>query len=213
MRPVVCMITDRRRLGADDGAGAETGAEAGIVQRVAAAAAAGIDLVQVRERDMDARALSRLVSRCLDAVKGTRTRVLVNDRLDVALTTGAHGVHLRSDSMSAPRSRSLAPIGFLIGRSVHSVDEAVRVTADGGVDYLLFGAVFATPSKPGHPPAGVRMLADVAAATSVPVLGVGGITAETVTQLAGTGSAGFAAIGWFADGRGLEAAARAFEKG
>lgn len=205
MRPVVCMITDRHRLGGD---------EDRLVRRVAEAAAAGVDLVQVRERDLEARELSRLVARCLDATRGTRTRVLVNDRFDVALATGAHGVHLRSDSISAARARSLAPIGFLIGRSVHSVDEAVRVSAEGGVDYLLFGTVFATASKPGQPPAGVRLLADVAAATSVPVLAVGGVTADTVTQLAGAGAAGFAAIGWFADGgEGFEAAARAFEKG
>jgi thiamine-phosphate diphosphorylase len=204
------MITDRRRLRSDADL---------LVQRVGEAAAAGVDLVQVRERDLDARELSRLVTRCLEAARGTRTRVLVNDRLDVALSTGAHGVHLRSDSMAAARARSLAPVGFLIGRSVHAVDEAVRVAADGGVDYLLFGAVFATSSKPGHTPAGVRMLAEVAAATSVPVLAVGGITAETMALLAGSGSAGFAAIGWFADGgegvarQGLTAAARAFEKG
>jgi thiamine-phosphate diphosphorylase len=208
VRPVVCMITDRRRLGADDDL---------LVERVSAAAAAGVDLVQVRERDMDARALSRLVGRCLDAARGTRTRVLVNDRLDVALATGAHGVHLRGDSMPAARARALTPVGFLIGRSVHSVDEAVQVSADGGVDYLLFGAVFVTSSKPGQTPAGVQMLADVAAATSVPVLGVGGITEETVPQLAGTGSAGVAAIGFFADTddhrmrSGLAAVSRAFE--
>lgn len=204
------MITDRRRLRSD---------QALLVQRVGEAAAAGVDLVQVRERDLEARELSRLVTRCLEAVRGTRTRVLVNDRLDVALATGAHGVHLRSDSMAAARARSLTPVGFLIGRSVHSVDEAVRVGADGGIDYLLFGAVFATSSKPGHTPAGVHMLTEVAAATTVPVLGVGGITAETMTQLAGSGSAGFAAIGWFVDGgegvarQGLADAARAFEKG
>jgi thiamine-phosphate diphosphorylase len=199
------MISDRRRFGGD---------EALLVQRVREAAAAGVDLVQVRERDMEACALSRLVSQCLDVVTGTRTRVLVNDRLDVALAAGAHGVHLRSDSMSAARARSLTPLGFLIGRSVHSVEEAIRVTTDGGVDYLLFGAVFATASKPGYTPAGVGMLAEVAAATSLPVLGVGGITMETAPRLTDTGCAGFAAIGWFADGgEGPEAGARAFEKG
>jgi thiamine-phosphate diphosphorylase len=211
VRPVVCMITDRRRLAA--------GGEDVLVERVTVAAAAGVDLVQIRERDMDARALSLLVTRCLEAVKGSRTRVLVNDRLDVALATGAHGVHLRSDSMPAARARLLTPTGFLIGRSIHSVDEAVAVTAAGGVDYLVFGSVFASASKPGHPPAGVRTLADVAAATSVPVLAVGGVGADTMTALAHTGSAGFAAIGWFTDGdadtlrRGLEAAAHACEKG
>jgi thiamine-phosphate pyrophosphorylase len=146
------------------------------------------------------------VTRCLSAVSGTRTRVLVNDRLDVALTAGAHGVHLRSDSMPASRVRSVAPIGFLIGRSVHSVTEAVKVCADGGLDYLLFGAVFATESKPGQPPAGVKTLAEVSAAVSIPVLGVGGISRQTAPKLVGTGCAGFAAIGWFADegfGKGL----------
>lgn len=168
---------------------------------------------------MDARALSRLVARCIESVRGTRTRVLVNDRLDVALAIGAHGVHLRGDSLPASRARALSPAGFLIGRSVHSVDEAIRVSDEGGVDYLLFGAVFATASKPGFTAAGVGMLADVAAATSVPVLGVGGITAETIGQLAGTGSAGFAAIGLFSDTddqslrRRLEAAIHVFEKG
>jgi thiamine-phosphate pyrophosphorylase len=185
------MITDRRRL---------AGGEDALVLRVAAAAAAGVNLVQVRERDIEARALCRLVARCVAAVRSTNTRILVNDRLDVALAAGAHGVHLRSDSMPASRARALAPIGFLIGRSVHSVAEAVTACAGGGLDYLLFGAVFATASKPGQTPAGLTALADVSAAVSIPVLAVGGISPETAPQLAGTGCAGFAAIGWFAGG-------------
>jgi thiamine-phosphate diphosphorylase len=189
MQPVVCMITDRQRFAAEDA----------LVQRVAAAAAAGVNLVQVREHDLDARDLSRLVARCVTAVRNTRTRILVNDRLDVALTTGAHGVHLRGDSMSASRARALAPIGFLIGRSVHTVAEAVTAHADGGVDYLLFGAVFATTSKPGQRPVGLQALADVARATPIPVLAVGGVSGDTAVELSGTGCAGFAAIGWFAD--------------
>ena len=185
------MITDRRRL---------AGGEDALVQRVAAAAAAGVNLVQVRERDMEARDVSRLVARCVAAVHGTRTRILVNDRLDIALATGAHGVHLRGDSMPASRARALAPIGFLIGRSVHSSPEAVAVCADGGVDYLLFGAVFTTASKPGQAPAGLEALAKVVDVTPVPVLAIGGISSDTAPRLAGTGCAGFAAIGWFADG-------------
>ena len=184
------MITDRRRFTAEDA----------LVQRVAAVAAAGVNLVQVRERDMEARDLSRLVARCVTAVRNTRTRILVNDRLDVALTSGAHGVHLRGDSIRASRARALAPIGFVIGRSVHTVDEAITAHAEGGLDYLLFGAVFATASKPGQPPAGVQALADVVRATPLPVLAVGGVSSDTAPRLAGTGCAGFAAIGWFADG-------------
>jgi thiamine-phosphate diphosphorylase len=184
------MITDRRRFAAEDA----------LVQRIAAVAAAGVNLVQVRERDMEARDLSRLVARCVTAVRNTRTRILVNDRLDVALTSGAHGVHLRGDSMPASRARALAPIGFLIGRSVHTLAEAVIAHAEGGLDYLLFGAVFATASKPGQPPAGVQPLADVVGATPLPVLAVGGISSDTAPQLDGAGCSGFAAIGWFADG-------------
>ena len=191
MRPVVCMISDRRRFGerSDDA----------LVAAVGAAAAAGIDLVQIRERDLDGRALTSLVTRCLDAARRTRTRVLVNDRLDVALTAGAHGVHLRGDSMPASRARALAPAGFVIGRSVHGVDEAERVTKEGGLDYLLFGSVFSTASKPGVAPAGVGVLTEVVESTTLPVLAVGGITANTAHGLAATGAAGVAAIGMFAD--------------
>jgi thiamine-phosphate diphosphorylase len=186
------MISDRRRF-------RDTVPEDALVAAVAAAAQAGIDLVQVRERDLEGGALVRLVARCIDASRYTHTRVLVNDRVDVAMAAGAHGVHLRGDSAAAPRVRALVPPGFLIGRSIHSRDEAVRVCAEGGVDYLLFGTVFSTTSKPGVEPAGVEALADVVNASPLPVLAIGGITTETIRGLACTGAAGFAAIGVFAD--------------
>lgn len=195
MRPVVCMISDRRRF---PEAGPGQAADA-LVAAVAAAARAGIDLVQVRERDLDGGALVRLVARCLDASRHTHTRVLVNDRVDVAMAAGAHGVHLRGDSVPAPRVRALVPPGFLIGRSIHSREEAERVSAEGGVDYLIFGAVFSTPSKPGVAAAGIQALADVVDASPLPVLAVGGITLETARGLGRTGAAGLAAIGVFTD--------------
>jgi thiamine-phosphate diphosphorylase len=186
------MITDRRRLGPDG--------DDLLVRRVAAAARAGVHLVQVRERDLDGGPLQRLVARCVAAVAGTRTRILVNDRLDVALAAGAHGVHLRSDSMPPARARAMAPAGFLIGRSVHGVSEVAAATSGNGADYLIFGTVFATPSKPGQPAAGVEALAIVVKATPVPVLAVGGVTKETAARVAQAGAAGIAAIGLFADG-------------
>jgi thiamine-phosphate pyrophosphorylase len=115
------MVTDRQRLGAD--------AEDLLVDRVAAAARAGVHLVQVRERDLEGAALMQLVERCVVAVRSTFARVIVNDRLDVALAAGAHGVHLRSDSMPAGRVRAVVPRGFLIGRSVHAAGEAARVSS------------------------------------------------------------------------------------
>ena len=189
MRPVICMITD--------GSGASGRGTAALVDAVAAAARAGVDLIQIRERDLEARALTTLVRQCVQAARGTRARIVVNDRLDVALAAAAHGVHLRGDSLPAARARSVAPPGLLIGRSVHSVEEASR--AGDAVDYLICGTVFATASKHGREPAGLGVLADVARATAIPVLAVGGVTADNASRVAQSGAAGVAAIGLFAD--------------
>jgi len=190
MQPVVCMITASAGATTDDAA---------LVARVAAAARAGVHLIQIRQPDRDARPLVRLVERAVAAVRGTSARVLVNDRVDVAIAAGAHGVHLRGDSMPAARVRTMAPPGFVIGRSVHSPAEAGSVTSDGSVDYLLVGTIFPTASKPGATAAGLRMLAAACQATSVPVLAVGGIQVERLTGVAEAGAAGVAAIGLFAE--------------
>ncbi len=188
MTPVICMITDRRR---GDGAG-------DMVWRVAAAGRAGVHRVQIRERDLDGRLLLEVVGACVDAVRQTPTRIVVNERADVARAAGAHGVHLRGDSMPASRLRALAGPRFLIGRSIHSVDEARRATRDGAVDYLRFGPVLPTASTPGAAPAGPATLEAVVRSTTVPVLAVGGVTAETVPAIARAGAAGAGAIGLFA---------------
>ena len=197
MRPVICLITDRTRVAGDP----ETDPFSALVARVALAAKAGIHLVQLRERDLDGGPLLMLARRCVEAVRGTSTRILVNDRLDVALAAGAHGVHLRGDSMPARRLRELAPPGFLVGRSVHHRDEAAQVAADGGVDYLVFGPVFATRSKPAAAPAGLDALTDVVSASALPVLAVGGITVATAPAVVSAGAAGWAGIGSFATAR------------
>jgi thiamine-phosphate diphosphorylase len=189
MRPVICMITDGRLA-----AGASPDA---LVERVAAAGRGGVDLIQVREPSSDDRVLVAVVRDCVGAVGGTRARVIVNDRLDVALAGGAHGVHLKSASYAAARVRAMTPAGFLIGRSVHSVDDAIRAGA--GADYLIFGTVFRTSSKPASTPAGQAALAEVVRATRIPVLAVGGVTVETAGLIAATGAAGVAAIGAFAE--------------
>lgn len=190
MIPVICMITDRRALG--------PGGEDRLVDIVAEAARAGVHLVQVRERDLEGGPLTRLVERCVRAVRSTRMRVIVNDRLDVALAAGAHGVHLRADSMPAARVRGIVPAGFLVGRSIHSAAEAAAVARDGGLDYVVFGTVFATASKPGRQASGVDKLAAAVSATTLPVLAVGGITAATAPLVTRAGAAGIAAIHLFA---------------
>jgi len=213
MRPVICLITPpvedvasgfapsssaMARPSEARSAKADSRTVADLVDRIAAAARAGVQLVQIRQPGLEARPLTELVTAVLDAVRGSRTRVLVNDRLDVALATGADGVHLRGDSPPAGRIRAVVPRGFLVGRSVHGLEEAQAVASDGTLDYLIYGTAFATESKPGAPGAGNERLAAVCAAVSVPVLAVGGVTPARLGAVAAAGADGFAAIGLFA---------------
>lgn len=192
MRPIACLITDRRRL-------ADASGDA-LVSNVRAAAAAGVQLIQLRERDLDGRALFDLAERVVGAVRGTSARVLINDRLDVALAARAHGVHLRASSFLPSRVRAITPAGFLVGRSVHSADEATAMAGE-GADYLVFGNVFATASKPGKPGVGLAALQELVRATPLPVLALGGVTRERVPELLAAGAAGYAAISLFGDVR------------
>ncbi len=174
----------------------------GLLDRIASAARAGVDLVQIREPDRDAAGLLRLTRGALRLVDGLQTRVVVNDRLDVALAAGAAGVHLRGSSFPAAAARSLAPRPFLIGRSVHSEDEAADAEAAGGCDYLVFGTVFPSSGKdPDHPVAGIEALARVCARVTLPVLAIGGVTPRTAGEAYRAGAAGVAAIGIFEQGR------------
>jgi thiamine-phosphate pyrophosphorylase len=180
----LCLVTDRRG--------------ASVVEQCRDAVLAGIDLIQVRERDLEAAALSALVVDLVRLTRGTATRIVVNDRLDVAIACGADGVHLRGDSIAAARARSMAPAGFLIGRSVHRADEAVRAAPE--VDYLIAGTVFPTSSKPGLDHLlGLAGLASIVRAVSVPVLAIGGVSMDRIASVAEAGAAGVAAIGLFVE--------------
>ena len=193
-RATICLVTDRTRMAA--GEEEFTKIEGRLVDLARAAAAAGVDLLQVRERDLETSRLVDLVSRILGVVRDTPMRVVVNDRLDVALACSAHGVHLRADSVSPAAARSIAPPGFLVGRSVHAVGEAVEHAAD--VDYLVAGTVFPSLSKPASDRLlGVSGLAQIAHAVRVPVLAIGGVSPANLPQVAAAGAAGIAAIGLF----------------
>ena len=192
-RPLICLVTDRRRLA---GAGDEPAAERCLVAQVRDAVDAGVDLVQIRERDLEDARLAHLVSEAVAIACATATAVVVNDRLDVAMACGASGVHLRADSMSPSAARAIAPRGFLIGCSVHGAEEAARVAAD--VDYLIAGTIFSTASKPGADRwLGDVGLAEVVRAARVPVLAIGGVTLARMARVAAAGAAGIAAIGLF----------------
>jgi thiamine-phosphate pyrophosphorylase len=163
-----------------------------LIRRISWLAAAGVDLVQIRERDLSDRELTRLVRNAVAATRGTPARVVVNDRADVALAADAAGVHLREDSSSAARVRAFVPPGFLIGCSIHDSSLARDSSA---CDYLLFGTVFPSSSKPaGHTAAGLEPLRDACAAANCPVLGIGGVTADSARDVVRAGAAGVAAI-------------------
>ena len=192
-QPILCLVTDRTRL--DAGAG---GVLDRLLKFVRMAGVAGVALVQIRENDLDDQTLVDLVGRAVEVTRDTSTRIIVNDRVDVALAAGAAGVHLKSTSFSAEQIRPMVPPGWLIGRSVHGLDEAVQVTAAGGLDYVTYGMVFKTTSKPGGRPTGLDALGRVAAVLLVPVLAIGGITVDRARGVARSGAAGVAAIGVFA---------------
>lgn len=192
--PLVCVVSDGERLAAEYG---WPDRETAVLAHAEQAAAGRADLFLVREPTLSGRALERLVASIGRATARSTMRVIVNDRLDVALAAGAAGVHLKASSFGANRVRDIAPASFLVGRSVHAEDEAVTVAALGGVDYLLFGTVFDSASKPaGHTVAGVDLYARVMRRLQpLPVVAIGGVDASTIGRLAG--APGVAAIQWF----------------
>ena len=192
----LCLVTDRRRL-CGGNAPFEV-ARQRLTEQARAAIDAGVNLIQVREPDLAAIQLMAIVDDLVGLSRGTATRVVVNDRLDIALACAADGVHLRSDSIPAADARRMTPSSFLVGRSVHTAREAIDA---GEVDYLIAGTVFPTASKPaGHEPIGPEGLRAIVAARRVPVLAIGGVTADRLAQIAASGAAGAAAIGLFLGG-------------
>jgi thiamine-phosphate pyrophosphorylase len=164
--------------------------------------AAGVDLIQIRERDLPARQLLNLTEAAMRAAASTGAEVLVNDRIDVALSAGA-GVHLATRSLPARVVRATFGSEILIGVSTHNIDEA-RSAERGGADFLVFGPVFATESKrPFGPPVGIKALREVCASVHIPVLALGGISLLNFRDTLEAGASGIAAISLFARAESL----------
>jgi thiamine-phosphate pyrophosphorylase len=200
-KTIICYVTDRKSLRVGEGG-------EGVLGKIRAAAAAGVDWVQIREKDLCGRELLALAR---EAVAGRgSTGVIVNDRLDVALAAEAAGVHLGRESLGARdvvrwcRSGNAAA-EFLIGVSCHSLDDA-REAESAGVNYIFFGPVFDTPSKRGMgEPQGVARLAEICRSVTIPVVAIGGITEENAGECIRAGAAGIAAIRMFQEARDAEA--------
>jgi len=169
--------------------------------------AAGIDMIQLRERGLSTRALLALAEAAVAWAQGTPTRILVNDRLDVALAARAAGVHLPARGLPVADVRRAYP-DLLVGASCHNLDELRRAEA-GGADFVVFGPLYETASKkPYGPPLGVEKLAEAVRAAKIPVLALGGITLENAAPCLAAGAAGLAAISLFQQAADLADTAR-----
>lgn len=196
-KPILYLITR--------GATAETTTAASeefrhIQLQVSTAVAAGIQLIQIREKNLPARVLFELTASAVDIARGSSTRILVNDRADVAAGAGADGVHLTIRSLKPALIRKTFGANFLIGASTHSLDEARRAQ-EGGADFAVFGPVFPSPSKEGYGPAlGVDRLAEaVRGMTPFPLIALGGISLSNARECLQVGASGIAGISLFSD--------------
>jgi len=217
--PLLCYVTERRSLSEVNPAEQrET-----LVRKIAAAAEAGVDWIQIREKDLSGKDCSSLTREALQlaakspASKTLPARILVNDRLDVALAERACGVHLGEKSLPLAEAKRIVERrcelkDFLIGVSCHSL-EAALAAASGGADYLFFGPVFATPSKAAFgAPQRVERLAEVCRGVAIPVLAIGGITLANAADCLAAGASGIAAIRLFQDVRDLSSLVQSLRK-
>ncbi|ABF43410.1 thiamine-phosphate diphosphorylase [Candidatus Koribacter versatilis Ellin345] len=192
---ILYYITDRRALKGD------------LIAKISEAAHAGVDYVQLREKDLSPRELERLARGAMDAISGTNTKLLVNSRSDVAISVGAHGVHLTSNDISAGDARALwrerRPV---IGVSCHSTAD-VRMAEAQGADFAVLAPVFGKGEQPGI---GLQVLAEATGivpppehtesaprAVRFPALALGGVTVENARMCLAYGAAGVAGIRLF----------------
>lgn len=169
-----------------------------ILQQIQLAIAASVDLIQIREKDLATRPLLELAARAVELAKGSRSRILINDRLDLALVAKLDGVHLGHHSAGIDTVRKkLGQTNLLIGASVHSLDELLHAATEGAT-FATFGPIFATPSKSAYGlPLGLDQLKAVCRCASIPVFALGGIDLETYRLCLAAGAAGVAAIRMF----------------
>jgi thiamine-phosphate pyrophosphorylase len=181
----------------------------------ARAARDGVDMIQIRAKELSARRLSELVRAAVALLlahghtsenllpnrdrKGTvvepKTKILVNTRTDVALACGAHGVHLPAKSMSPATIRKITPDGFLIGVSCHTIAE-LQAAQDEGADFAVFGPIFPSVTKSGNP-IGLEPLREAAATVHLPIYALGGVTKENAALCMQAGASGIAGISLF----------------
>jgi thiamine-phosphate pyrophosphorylase len=194
----LCYITDRRQF-----AGDAQEQEQRLLAKIAECAAAGVDYVQLREKDREVRALEELALKAMAVLGGSRTQLLINSRTDVALACGAHGVHLPSNDLAASEVRAIfARAGkseSIVGVSTHSAAEVASAESH-GANFVVFGPVFEKSGSANR--GGLEQLRQIchraeAAQPRMPVWALGGITLENAQQCVAAGAEGIAAIRLF----------------
>jgi thiamine-phosphate pyrophosphorylase len=185
-RPLFYYITDRNQLSGIS-----------LIACIQRAVNWGVDFVQIREKDLPDRQLFEVARHGVSLSRGTKCRILVNGRADIALAAGAHGVHLPSKGLNASEIRAWTPKGFLIGVSVHTEQEIADACSQ-SADYVLLGHVFPTVSKSNYGPSlGLDFLQKVCSQTPMPVFALGGMRPDLIGAVLATGAAGVAGISVF----------------
>ena len=180
--PTLCLVTDRTYAQAQP-----------MAAKVAAAVEGGVNVVQLRDKDLPAGQLLALAKVIRDVTRDNKALLLVNDRVDVALAAGADGVQLGEEALPVEDARRAGGNRLLVGRSVHSLRGAQEAEAQ-GADFLLVGTIFPTGSKPEAVPMGLELLASVGQSVGIPFLAIGGVTSSNVAQVMAHGAAGAAVI-------------------
>jgi thiamine-phosphate pyrophosphorylase len=188
-----------------------------LLEKIEIVGRSGVDWIQIREKDLSGRELAALVTEAVRHVP-PGCRILVNDRPDVAIACGAHGVHLGAKSVpleEAKRFTREKHLGgdFSVGVSTHSMED-VRAAEKSGADYAIFGPVYETPSKAAFgEPQGIGRLAEICRIVSIPVIAIGGITANNGRECIAGGASGIAAIRMFQDAADLAKLLRTLREG
>lgn len=165
-----------------------------LTEAVRLALEGGVRAVQLREKDLPVRELLALAQELRVVTRGFGAKLFINDRADVAVSVGADGVHLGTESMPAAAVRKIVGSSMLIGVSTHSMDEALSAQA-AGADFITYGPIFETPSKAKYgPPAGAGSLGAIKKELKVPVIAIGGITRGNLRSVMGAGADGVAVI-------------------
>jgi thiamine-phosphate pyrophosphorylase len=195
------MVTDRRR------------SIRTLSETVRLAAEGGVDAVQLRERDMEGRDFHRLADEIRKVTRDVGVKLIINQRLDIAVAVEADGVHLGWRSLGVHDVHQLGGPHMLAGVSCHN-EEQIREAEEAGADYILLGPVFETPSKQGLTPAlGLEQFRSLVSSAKIPVFGIGGITPENGRDVIEAGAAGLAAISALTAAEDPKEAASQFRNG